>query len=100
MSRVYTIDEIRSLAVPIAQRYGVGKLALFGSYARGEQKSDSDIDFLIEKGDIFGLFQFCGFIDDLEQTLETHVDVLTYDSMKNSLIANALNDEVVLYERA
>jgi predicted nucleotidyltransferase len=100
VTKTYTIDKIRELAVPIAQKYGVGKLALFGSYARGEQKPESDIDFLIDRGEILGLFKFCGFIDDLEQTLETHVDVLTYDSMKNSLIADAINDEVILYERA
>ena len=33
---IYTIDEIRRKVVPIAKKYGVKKLSLFGSYARGE----------------------------------------------------------------
>jgi len=99
MSKIYEIDEIKKISVPIAQEYGVKKLALFGSYARGEQKTTSDIDFLIEKGEIQDLFMFCGFINTLEDNLGVHVDVLTYDALKNSLISDAIKEEVILYER-
>ena len=97
MPGTYTIDEIKRISVPVAKKYGVKKLALFGSYARGEQKATSDIDFLIEKGKIRGL-EFFGFIDNLEDDLGVSVDVLTYNSLKKSLIADAIEDEVVLYE--
>ncbi len=96
MDIVYSIDEIKRITIPIAQKYGVKKLALFGSYARGEQKTTSDIDFLIEKGQIKG-WEFFGFINSLEDYLGVHVDVFTYDSLRNSLIAEALKDEVILY---
>lgn len=43
----YTIEEIRAKAMPIAIRYGVDALSLFGSYARGEADEKSDLDFLI-----------------------------------------------------
>jgi len=98
MSRTYTIDEIKTISVPVAQKYGVKKLALFGSYARREQKANSDIDFLIEKGKVRDLFTFLGFIHALEDDLGVHVDVLTYDSLQDSLIADSVDDEVVLYE--
>ena len=97
MDKVYTIDEIKRISVPVAQKFGVKKLALFGSYARGEQKVNSDIDFVIDKGKIKGL-QFFGFINNLEDDLGVKVDVLTYDTLRDSLIAYAINDEVVLYE--
>jgi len=96
MSRTYTIDEIKTISVPVAQKYGVKKLALFGSYARGEQKEQSDIDFLIDKGKIQG-WEFFGFINALEDNLGVHVDVMTYDSLRESLVADSINDEVVLY---
>lgn len=99
MDAIYSIEKIKNISVPIAQKYGVKKLALFGSYARGEQKSTSDIDFLIEKGEIQDLFLFCGFINSLEDNLGVHVDVLTYDALKDSLISDAVKDEVILYER-
>ncbi|MCL2080992.1 MAG: nucleotidyltransferase family protein [Oscillospiraceae bacterium] len=98
MAGIYAIDDIKRITVPIAQRYGVKKLALFGSYARGEQKETSDIDFLIEKGRIQG-WEFFGFINSLEDNLGTRVDVMTYDSLRDSLIAGAVKNEVVLYER-
>jgi len=98
MDRVYEIDEIKKFCIPIAKKFGVKKLALFGSYARGEQNATSDIDFLIEKGEIQDLFVFGGFINALEDNLGIRVDVLTYDGLKKSLIFDAVKDEVVLYE--
>ncbi|MDR3310373.1 MAG: nucleotidyltransferase domain-containing protein [Oscillospiraceae bacterium] len=59
MPSKYTTEEIKQIAVPIAQRYGVAKLALFGFYARGEQRDGSDIDFVADKGDLPGLRAFC-----------------------------------------
>ena len=97
MDRTYTIEEIKKVSIPIAKKYGVKKLALFGSYARGEQKANSDIDFLIEKGKIQGL-EFFGFINNLEDDLGVHVDVMTYNSLRESLISDSICDEVVLYE--
>ena len=98
MVKTYTIDEIKKISIPVAQKYGVKKLALFGSYARGEQTDASDIDFLIEKGKIEGL-EFFGFINNLEDDFGVHVDVITYDALKDSLIDDVVEEEVVLYER-
>ena len=48
--KIYTIDEIKAIAAPIARSYGVAAMYLFGSYARGEATEKSDLDFRIEKG--------------------------------------------------
>ena len=48
---VYTIDEIRKRIVPIVIKYGIASIALFGSYARGEATEESDLDFVMDKGD-------------------------------------------------
>ena len=42
--RVYTTDEIRKIVEPVARDYGVKKISLFGSYARGEATAGSGID--------------------------------------------------------
>lgn len=52
--KVYTLDEIRTIAHPIAQRYGIAALCLFGSYARGEAIPQSDIDFRVDRGNLVG----------------------------------------------
>lgn len=53
---VYTIDELRDKVSEVAIQYGVKKVALFGSYSTGSQTPGSDIDLIIDKGDIKGLF--------------------------------------------
>ena len=51
---IYTIDQLRAITVPIAASYGVKRLSLFGSYARGEATETSDIDLLVDRGSIPG----------------------------------------------
>lgn len=95
---IYTLDEIREKAVPIAEKYGIRRLGLFGSYARGEQNEKSDLDFLIQKGRIRGLVQYMGFVLDLEDAFGCHVDVIT-DGIEDKDFLNSIKeDEVLLYE--
>lgn len=49
-STVYTLEELRSLILPLAERRGMGSVRLFGSYARGEADAESDIDLIVDKG--------------------------------------------------
>ncbi len=82
----------------IAKQYGVKKVALFGSYSTGKQTSESDIDLLIDKGDIKGLFMLNSFINSLQDKLGKNVDVMTYDSLDRSFIKDYINNEIVLYK--
>ena len=96
----YTIDEIRTKAMPIAIRYGVDALSLFGSYARGEADEKSDLDFLIQKGSMKGLLSYCGMIADLEDVFQCHVDLVVKNAIKDKQFLEAIGkDEVKLYER-
>ena len=97
MATMYTIDEVKKISVPIAKKFGVKKMALFGTYARGTQTEASDLDFIIDKGSIQGL-EFFGFINSLEDEFKVHVDVITYQSLKDSLFSKDDIDEVILYE--
>ena len=83
---IYTIDDLRTIVGSVAQQYGVKKVALFGSYSTGEQTPDSDVDLLIDKGNLKGLFQFNAFVNKLEIKLGKKVDVITYSFLRNSLI--------------
>lgn len=75
--KVYTLDEIREIAHPIAQRYGVAALYLFGSYARGEATPQSDIDFRVDRGNLVDLLELGGLFSDLEDSFQKNLDVLT-----------------------
>lgn len=61
-ARQYTISDLEQIIAPIAKKYGIAKVFLFGSFARGDYNEDSDIDLRIEKGEMKGMFALCGFI--------------------------------------
>ena len=94
----YTIEEIKEKAIPIAKKYGVKTLWLFGSYARGEADSESDVDFLIDGGRMRGMIKYFGFVLDLEEIFKCHVDVVTTGISDKNFLAEISKDEVLLYE--
>lgn len=95
MAAQYTIEELRSRIAPIAQRYGVQSVSLFGSYSRGTATKGSDIDLKIEKGKLKSLFQICGFRLEVEDALE--VDLVTSESSDQAFLDMIAKDEVLLY---
>ncbi len=68
----------------MAQRFGVVKIGLFGSYARGEAREDSDIDIAIEMAaDQKNLHNFLAFKRHLEETFSKKVDIGIESSLKS-----------------
>ena len=98
--KLYTISDIQNLIAPIAALYGVERVSLFGSYARGNATPESDIDLHIDKGAIRGYFKLAGFHRDLEEALDMSVDVLTTGALDKEFLLRISAEEVVLYELA
>jgi len=97
---VYTIEDIRSAVDQISRDFGIKRMAIFGSYARGDATENSDIDFhLIDPGGAWGYFKLCGFQQALEDCLGLNVDVLTTGAMDNEVLENIRRDEVLVYEQ-
>ena len=96
----YTQEELKSIIVPIAVKYGVEAVSLFGSYAKGLATSKSDVDLKIEKGQIRSLFQLSGFRLDVEEALKLPVDIVTGTSSDRDFLQSIQKDEVLLYHRA
>jgi len=63
------------------KQYKVYKLALFGSYARGEETEDSDIDILVEFEEPVGM-EFIELANELEQILHKKVDLVSRNGIK------------------
>ena len=72
---MYTIEKIREKVTPIAKKYGVKKISLFGSYARGEADEKSDLDFLVIGGKNFKLTRIFSLAEDLREVFQKNVDV-------------------------
>ena len=80
---VYKIEEIAERVRPIAERYGVGKIYLFGSYARGEATEESDVDLLVDSRNVHG-FKLGGLFVDLEDALEKEIDLVTFSQFEQN----------------
>lgn len=97
MDSVYTIDEIRNIVAPIAKAHDVGRIYLFGSYARGEATPESDIDLRVDKGNLKGLFALGALYADLEDGLGKKLDLLTTGSLEQRFLQSIAKEEILIY---
>ena len=67
----------------LRDKYGVERIAIFGSFAKGRQKKKSDIDILVDLRKPLGL-DFIELADKLEEKLGKKVDVATFDCYRRS----------------
>lgn len=96
---LYTINEITDIIRPIAEEFGIKKIAIFGSYARGDAEKNSDLDFhIMDRGSLRGLFQLSGFNIALKENLDKDVDVVTSGSLSEEFLNNIINEEIVIYD--
>jgi len=94
-----TAQNIKFKIAPILKSQGVIKASLFGSFARGENTRNSDVDILVKLASGKTLFDLVGLKMELEDALGKKVDVLTYNSIHPLLRKNILKDEKVIYEK-
>ena len=73
--QILTIEKITAMVKPLAQKYHVKEVYLFGSYARGEADENSYLDFLFIGGEGFKLTQIFAFGEELREILNKRVDV-------------------------
>ena len=97
--RVYTFDEIKHIAHPIAQHYNIAALYLFGSYARGEATSHSDIDFLVDRGDLVDLLELGGLFSDLEDAFQKKIHVVTTQMLSPEFLNSICDEEIPIYDK-
>lgn len=67
--------------IDLQKKYKIKTIAIFGSYARGEQKEDSDVDLMVEFNEPIGL-EFIDLADDLENIVGHKVDLVSKSAIK------------------
>lgn len=95
---IFTIEEITRRTTPIAIKRGVNRLCLFGSYARNEAKDGSDLDFIMDDGDVTSLIKYMSFVQDLEDEFKCHIDLVSANSYNKSFLNKIKKDMILIYE--
>lgn len=78
------------------------KVWIFGSFSRGEEREDSDVDLLIlpDRSQHFSLFTLSGMYEDLKNLLGRNVDLITDGGLMPFARESADHDKILIYERA
>lgn len=97
-SEIYTIEQLKTMLIPVFRLHGVKRAVLFGSYGKGQAGRDSDIDLLVDSS-LRGL-RFVGLMEDVRSTVDKDVDLLDVSHVEaNSEIADEIKKTgVLIYE--
>ena len=92
MTREKIIEFLRKNKQKFHEKYQISKIALFGSYARGENREESDIDIAIETP-LTDYFKLYDFKEELESYFHTRVDVVRLREKMNRALKKRISKE-------
>lgn len=90
------LSTLKALKPVITTRYKAKEIGLFGSFARGEQNANSDIDLLVEFEEGADLFDLVGLANYLEEELQQKVDVVPKRALREELRESVLREVVAV----
>jgi len=80
---VYTIEQLTELIAPVALKYRLPAVYIFGSYAKGEASDSSDVDILVDRtgAQLGSLLEMGGLYNDLSEAIGKSIDLITVDAL-------------------
>ena len=101
------LRRISEKIIPVAEKYKLKSVYIFGSYARNEEKENSDVDILIDRegSDVRGMFAMSALYNDLKESIGKDIDLVTLQSLnqastlKNNsdFIINVIRERIKIY---
>jgi predicted nucleotidyltransferase len=88
--------KLKELKPTLRDKYKVKTIGLFGSYIRGQQKRESDLDVLVEFSEPIGLLTFIELEDFLSKKLEAKVDLVMRSALKPRIKDRIIKEAVYL----
>lgn len=86
---IYTIEQLKTMLIPVFRLHGVKRAVLFGSYGKGQAGRESDIDLLVDSS-LRGL-RFVGLMEDVRSTVDKDVDLLDVSHVEEN---SEIDDEI------
>ena len=95
-----TLDEIKQILSErkswLCETYQITEMGIFGSYARGEQTQDSDVDVLIDYSEAPTLFELVNLRDFLRDLIGLPVDIVTKNGLRPKIRDRVLSEVIYL----
>ena len=91
------LEKVSKKIKPVARKFNLTYVWIFGSFVRRKQRPDSDIDVLVKTEDVAEGFKIVEVKFALEEVLERKVDIVTTGSIKGSLLEGEDLEEVLVY---
>jgi len=88
----------KNTLIDIFEKHEVRRASVFGSYARGDEGDDSDIDLLVDLPDEYSLLDVASLKVGLEEELGRSVDLVEYGNIKSNIRDRVLKDEKIIYD--
>ena len=80
----------------LTEKYGVKEIGVFGSYVKGEQKDESDLDILVEFGRPVGFFEFLDLEEYLGNLIGIKVEIVTRKALKPKIGEHIFREVVTI----
>ena len=90
------ISILRQHLLEISRKYSVSYLGIFGSYVRGEQEPESDLDILVEFEEAPSFFEYIRLEDYLSEILGVKVDLVMKSALKLAIGKHILEEVVAV----
>jgi predicted nucleotidyltransferase len=88
-------SEVKNIILSQLKDYNVLKVGIFGSFARGENKKDSDLDILVEFKESPSLLTLIRLENELSEILGIKVDLVTTGALKNKRIKKSIKRDLI-----
>lgn len=105
---VYSMEQLKQKIIPVAVKYNLPVVYIFGSYARNEATDDSDVDILIDRtGSVVKGMVIGELYNDLCSIIDKEIDLVTTATLEQEstksqtpwFVENLKKERVILYER-
>ncbi|HPB82823.1 MAG TPA: nucleotidyltransferase family protein [Spirochaetota bacterium] len=90
------LQQLKSAKQHLKDTYNVSRIGVFGSYARGEEDGESDVDLIVEFVDVPGLREFFGTEEYLEKLLQRKIDIVREKAIRPELKDQILSEVIYI----
>jgi len=90
-------DEVKKKIISVLTGHGAVKISIFGSFARGEERPESDIDIIVRFEPPKSLLQLIRIEEEVKIAVNRNIDLLTENSISPYLADTIRRDEVVIF---